>query len=424
MFETSSIAAYLSVLEDLLIDDLRRIVDGRTVILVNQSKRSPMFDHFLHRSGASDIVSLLVKPRNHAPTLTEHYDALDEFMSRPPREFLDSLDRIDPHRRALVYAGSTVTAAILDGRIVLGRRLRHWKAAETKEAQTRLMSKQAGYSPSYISSSALDCLDRLVTYCFEIRPCILSGDPVGAISMGSDHVFMVDSTTPPDMVRKICRWLLARCSGVRIAPFTYGVPVTLYGLACNNAISCLGPVEALVGYRADQHVVARGILLPANYDRSLDESDREDATRVSRRLVSDTGYRGAFGVDGVHTSRGFIAHEVNTRICAGFSLLSRVLGNRIPFNIADLVLRQPHASHGSQVVSILRKVCASLVSTVDVKLWSEPLLEQKLRANAPALKRGGELRLWKQLVRSRVLYDVRPFVSMSPDNEWSENDYR
>lgn len=401
----------LSNIRELLIEDLSRIVADRPVVLVNQQDARHVLDAYFVAAGAPAVTHIRVL--DDQPTLTGYFRDFDDELAQPSSGTRQILRSVDPHREAVVYAGSPISAPQFDRREILGRRTENWKRAESKESQVALLGKQDGYEVSYSPIEGASCAASIGERVLQLGSCVLSGDPLDAISMASDHSYFLNKAMPTEAKLDVCRVLTKSCRGIRIARFTRGCPSTIYGVVADGQVALLGPVEALVGYHSmSGRVVAPGVCCPVDERYRLTSQNLALIESQVLQLVKLTGYRGAFGADGVHNSDRFIVHEINTRVCGGFSLVSRVLGGRLAFGVVDIVARASQSRHIREVLLLLNELNESLPKEAGVRIWGDPTLELELSRHIPAHQDLDHIRAWRDTVRDRVFRTIRPFLAV------------
>jgi len=404
-------SSHLSELSELIVNNLSTIVGKNTVLLYGQVLSSEIIKKYFIDSGAAMVLNLPL-PEKQANCLTELFQIQNEGLVNPSEKIRNLLFNIDPQKEAIVYAGSSISAETMDDRKVIGRRLTVWREFEKKKYQTELTRKQDEYNPYYIDFRNDLQKVGLLQYCMKNRPCILSGDSKHSIAMGSDYVYLINDDTPTRVIHTICGMLYEKCEGVRISQFNDGLPATYYGFIAFDQIILYGPVEALVGFRnTDYKVVAPGILTPINLPEELLKKAKKDVLFIIKKLVDRTGYKGAFGIDGCFKRNSFIVHEINTRICAGFSLISKIYNNIIPLGIIDMIIREGETEKYKILLNIMQCDANKISLPVDIKLWENSELECVLRNHIPIKNNFTDLENWKRLVREKVLLDSTPFYS-------------
>ncbi|BEH03142.1 hypothetical protein brsh051_24230 [Brooklawnia propionicigenes] len=401
-------------LRDLLIEDLSPILAGRPVILVNQHAARNVIDSYLTDAGAPEVTHL--RALEDRATLTEYFRDFDHTLANPHEDLLQSLHAIDPHKRAVVYAGSPVSHPTLDGRPVIGARLPAWKQAESKQSQVAILGQQARYDVTYIPFNDTRDPDEFAELLRSRTPCVAAGDPHDMISMSSDHVYFIHQRLSDEAITDISRRLLHACRGVRVSRFMTGCPTTIYGVLIGDRLSFLGPVEALVGYtESDGRVTAPGVFAPVADATSFSHSDTARLADLVLRLAQETGFQGAFGVDGVVSDGRFTAHEINTRVCGGFSLVSHMLNGTLSFGVVDIVARHG-STHQDDILDLLDQVNEALFPHhPDARIWSDAACEKHLRSVAPRSSDKWSLERWTQEVRRSALRSLSPFFAVEQD---------
>ena len=109
---------------------------------------------------------------------------------------------------------------------------------------------------------------------------------------------------------------------VRVTPFLEGVPCSIHGIVFADHVAVLRPVELVVLRRGDEffYCGCSSIWDPPPAAR---EEMRSVAGRAGAQLRAEVDYRGAFTVDGVLTSDGFLPTELNPRNGAGLVTMAR-----------------------------------------------------------------------------------------------------
>jgi len=102
-------------------------------------------------------------------------------------------------------------------------------------------------------------------------------------------------------------------------------------------------------------------------------SARTEVHVVARRLNQRLGYIGAFGTDAILADDHHTIHEINPRICAGFSLLDQLLPEAAPLAGIDLVLREsPDASAALASPLVILSTVLERLTTPAYRLWEAP----------------------------------------------------
>ena len=411
---TEDTGALVERLRDLLIEDLSAILAGRPVILLNQHAARNVIDSYLIDAGAPEVTH--IRALEDRATLTEYFRDFDQTLKHPNEDLLRALHDVDPGKRALVYCGSPVSQQTIDGRIVLGARLPAWRQAESKQSQVEILGQQEGYDVSYYSLTEFTEPHHVAQLLHSRTPCVVAGDPHDMISMSSDHVYYIHHALGDQAIARIAQYLFHTCRGIRVSRFMAGCPTTIYGVLIGNRLSFLGPVEALVGYTAsDGRVTCPGVFSPVADSNSFSVEDTRRLADLVLHLSQTTGFQGAFGVDGVISDRRFTAHEINTRVCGGFSLISHMLTGTLSFGVIDIVARNG-SNHQGEILALLDQLNAALFPHhADARIWSDPQCERQLRLVAPRSGDDTSITRWREEVRRNALRSLSPFFAVKRD---------
>jgi len=399
----------INELRNSILSYLYDIVYNKIVILYGQAAGSELTRRYLIEAGASSVIDLYVNKKN-GSSLTDLFHMQNNGLVNPSKKVCRYLNSIDPLKEAKVFAGSAVSAITMDNRKVIGRRQIIWREYEKKKYQTELTKGQIGYNPTYMDFMNGSQLNEIIEYCVKNRPTVVSGDAKGCVSMASDYVYFIGRDTSIKIIKEICNILYNKCEGVRIADYDEGTPATYYGFVFCDHIILYGPVEAIVGFRNKDHkIVAKGILTPLTLSGEQRIKSRKDVMTVVRKLVDRTGYKGAFCVDGSIKQNCFTVHEINTRICAGFALISKFYNNIVPFGIIDLIIRDGKSKNTKTLLNILDSYANKVCLSIDIKLWKNKKLENSLRKKIPLNGDLTNLENWKKLVRHQTMSHITPF---------------
>ena len=125
-------------------------------------------------------------------------------------------------------------------------------------------------------------------------------------------------------VEEAAAFLGARCDRVRVMPFLEGIPCSIHGVVFPGGVAAFRPVEMVTlrqpGSSRLRYAGAATFWDPPPADR---EVMRDLARRAGEGLRERVGYRGAFTVDGVLAAEGFLPTELNPRLGAGLSAMTR-----------------------------------------------------------------------------------------------------
>jgi hypothetical protein len=139
-------------------------------------------------------------------------------------------------------------------------------------------------------------------------------------------------------VEEVATFLGARCDRARVMPFLEGIPCSIHGVVFPRGVATFRPVEMVTlrqpGSSRLRYAGAATFWDPPPADR---EVMRDLARRVGEGLRERVGYRGAFTVDGVLAAEGFRPTELNPRLGAGLSAMTRDLPE-LPVGLLDRAL--------------------------------------------------------------------------------------
>ena len=333
---------------------MKPIVYGKRVILTGSAENSPAASAFIQRAGAIATHSAKI-PVAMSDIASQLYWT-NRFLATPSIEFMSKLDRIDPHREAIVFAGSYVYERSVAGRRIVGARSYSTAMSERKHYQLKLLSAQ-GSKQVYLTGLNLNELTNQLYQWVCESSCVISGDPIDHLPMGSSHVYYLPENTSSTVLRNLMQDLLPNCSGFRLAAATLGLPVTYYGFMAGDRSVLFGPVEALVGYNLDTlRIQASGIQYPVILDPQKANSAKAAISRLAASFASKTGYVGAFGVDGSLVDGNLVIHELNPRVCAGFSWLQKYTDPRLQLGIVDLILRESSPEVNTELLDCLESM--------------------------------------------------------------------
>ena len=129
---------------------------------------------------------------------------------------------------------------------------------------------------------------------------VCSVQPIGASpSAGGDGIWWWRDDVPPRLNVHDCR--------VRVMPLLSGAPVRLHGLVTREQIVCFPPMEIVTLPRLDRGTfLCTGSVTSSVLDPTLDELTGTIGTGLRERL----DYRGAFSVDGILTTSGFVPTDL------------------------------------------------------------------------------------------------------------------
>lgn len=361
------------------ISALASIVNNKIVILFGGPSHSKMMIEMFKNAGAKDVVG--IEPVTHYHGDVSNYNTyLNDELRSPSQSLLNRINEIDHNNQAIIYAGSTTNIRWIGNRIIIGSRLEKWSILEGKQEQTRILSNQVGYNPVFLRIDNLS-QSSFIDLCMELYPCVLSGDLTNGIEMGSGQVFIINEKTKHNL-KGIYQNLKRSCVGFRIAQFTDGLPITVYGF-CNGveSVYCYPPVVGIVGYRKkDGRIIAPGIIAPNILNIEL-ECIYKTVKDTCRKIMGRYEFCGAFGVDGVFDGKNYTIHDFNPRICAGFTFLSNLFEGRVPQNIIDIIIRE-HSPMSYQVLTYLKRIMSNMNYGNEVIIWNDEGLSNYLTSES------------------------------------------
>lgn len=323
------------------------LVRGRTVLLVGAAAHSTQLAAFFKAASAAHVDSVMLDYQG--DNTQGRFAAYEATLRSPPTDLRSRLEMIDPHRSAFLYAGSFASVREVDGRPVLGARTAVQADAERKDMQARLVG-------GTVCSVELNW--------GVPAPTVIQGIPRQGLAMSSSHTYIVPKDASSDNVAALKRRLGRDCDTVVLRPLHTGIPCTFYGFLARNWVVEFGPVEALVFWdQRTWRVHAPGIVWPLELSASELENARSAIQTLGRRLHRNTSYAGAFGVDGVIQDGIYRIHEINPRVCAGFSLLDQIAPDSAPLAAVDLCLRDCGDQAAEQLADPLEDLARSLRST-------------------------------------------------------------
>lgn len=241
-----------------------------------------------------------------------------EALRNPSPEFQTKVDQWDPTAEARVLGSVTATAGMLVNRSSFGARPQHWCDLEDKLAIEALwaaadipLADSAQVALSDVDG-VLDAHDRLRS---EAGTVWAVDNSLGWHGGGAGTFWVADRTA----AEELCQTLSAH-SRVRIMPFLEGVPCSIHGMVipvaggASSATVAFRPAEMMMLRDRVNHRFIYGRAAtywdPAPDDRI---AMRDTARRIGDQLARQVGFRGAFTVDGVMSTDGFVPTEVNTR---------------------------------------------------------------------------------------------------------------
>jgi hypothetical protein len=333
----------------------------------------------------------------------DRFVAYERTLGSPSNELRARLDADDPDRAGFVYAGSFASAGTVCGRRVIGARHPRHLEAERKDRQRELL---------HLGGQIVDLVDGLT----HLRPpVVVQGIPDHGVAMATSHTYLVPRPADGHRLRELATTLMRDCTRAVVASFNPGTPCTFYGFVTATAVVDFGPVEALVYWDPlTWRIHAPGILRPLPLADGVVASARSAVHAVARQVHHQLGYIGAFGTDGILDGDRYTIHEVNPRVCAGFSLLDQLVPDEEPLAAVDLGLREfPEESARLASPLVALSAVVQRDPTPAYRLWEST--SQSLR---PTDQFGPST--WSAQVRKAAAEGRRPIASMEEASH--END--
>ena len=259
-----------------------------------------------------------------APDIIAEIRAAMRLLELLPAEVLAALDRWDPGRDALVLSPMFNELAEIAGRRVYGPRRPEWRRLEDKVVVDDLWDDLGvRRAPSLVVPAEAAALREAARRLDRGAGTAWAGDASQGFNGGAHCVRWVRSS---EDAAEAAAFLAERCQRVRVMPFLEGVPCSIHGVVFPDAVAAFRPVELVTlrrpGRNRLHYAGAATFWDPPAADR---EAMRELARRVGEGLRDRVGYRGAFTVDGVLAAEGFLPTELNPRLGAGLSVMTRDL---------------------------------------------------------------------------------------------------
>jgi hypothetical protein len=241
-----------------------------------------------------------------------------------PDHALEALDAFDPKREARVILPLFGDRDTIGGRRVFGARRREWVALEDK-TKIDAFWDAAGVTRAPSEIAPAEWPDAWKT--------------ARRLDAGSGTAWVADNREGWHGGAECLRWvrdekqareamadLSAMADRLRVMPFLQGLPCSIHGIVFPDRIISLRPVEMIILRRPGNirlHYSQAGTFWEPG--DAVTTEMRSVARRVGEHLRATVDYRGAFTVDGVLTSDGFLPTELNPRFGAGLFLLTRGL---------------------------------------------------------------------------------------------------
>jgi hypothetical protein len=307
----------------------------------------------------ADVVSVDLPPAADVPASIRAEEAL---FADPPGVYVDALDRFDPEGDAIVLAPPFSAVYELCGRAAYGARRPEWVALEDKMVADELLAAAAIPTPPFeLVTAEPAALGAAAARLDRGAGTVWAGDAVLGFNGGTAYVrWVVDE----EDVAEATAHLGSKCERVRVATFVEGIPCSIHGFVTDDGVAVFRPVELLTLRRARaprlRFAGANTIWDPPDADRA---DMRAAAARLGKVLRERVGFRGAFTIDGILSSGGWVANECNPRFGAGLQYARAAL----PALALDLLHHVVIAGDGGGVCAA--DVEALVVEAGDRRRW-------------------------------------------------------
>jgi hypothetical protein len=383
-------------------DILTPLVANRTVILTGSAAGSASLSSFLSEIGAREVVSLALVAEEGNP-IDVWLARLEALLASPPSEIVQAADDADPAATGVVYAGSYTAQGTFCGRRILGSRRPEQFTAERKDLQALYLADKHR-TAWVIDVSDTSAAAHAIQNAVRRGATVVSGVPRGRLASGSSHTYLI-ARGDEERGRVVTQMLARDCGVALVAPNDRGIHCTYYGFVADDWVIDFGPFEALVYWnRGNSRIAAAGVVRPITLRSHQHTAARRAVISAARRLHETTGYSGAFCTDGVLQGDRYVVHEINPRVCAGFSVLSELCGG-LPFAVLDIALREGGADASARLRAPLRSLSRRLRRQRRLlKLW-----DSKHRPLEAALRSAGsssrDSQAWLRTVRGALACD-------------------
>ena len=271
-----------------------------------------------------------------APDVIAEIRAAMRLLRLLPGEVVAALDRWDPAREALVLSPMFNELPEIAGRRVYGPRRPEWRRLEDKVVIDALWDDLGvARAPSEIVPAEAAALRAAAGRLDRGAGTAWAGDARQGFHGGAYCLRWVRGA---EDAAEAAAFLAGRCDRVRVMPFLEGIPCSIHGVVFPEGVATFRPVEMVTLRRPGsgrlRYAGAATFWDPPAADR---EVMRDLARRVGEGLRERVGYRGAFTVDGVLAAEGFRPTELNPRLGAGLSIMTRDLPD-LPVGLLDRAL--------------------------------------------------------------------------------------
>ncbi|HSM02146.1 MAG TPA: hypothetical protein VK960_06920 [Acidimicrobiia bacterium] len=255
-------------------------------------------------------------------TMMEGLRAYHAALRDLPTWAMDRIDLWDPQREARVLASFVDTDFEIDGRRSWGGRPESWIALEDKTTVQEIW-RAAGvdHAPVEVVSADAANLTDAARRLGGSGGTVWAGDNREGWHGGAEYTRYV---ADPDDADEPIGFFSARCDEVRVMPFLEGVPASIHGMVFPGRVAAFRPIEMVV-FRTPGSDRFRYASASSSWDPTdeVREEMRAAARRVGSHLRDLVDFKGAFTMDGVVTSDGWLPTELNPRFGAGLGIIAR-----------------------------------------------------------------------------------------------------
>ncbi len=318
---------------------LRAVFDGRSVVVAgNVAAAATPLIGLLQQLGASEFLVVagdrgtgpqpetlgagvaLYPMERYAHTMA-FFRAEERVFADPPADVRAAIDQFDPDRAALVIGPFFLGASTFGDRPLFGARRPEWTALEDKTRNDELFDTVGiARPPSRIVPVTRDEVRRATSELDFGSGTVWSGDARDGFNGGGVFVRWVRDD---DDAEEALDFFRPSCDCVRVAPFVEGIPCSIHGFVTADGVAAFRPVE-LVTLRSNErpHLVYAGCATYFEPPTDDTEAMRTVVRRAGEWLRENVGFRGAFTLDGIVSSEGWVATECNPRFGAALGYAS------------------------------------------------------------------------------------------------------
>jgi len=305
-------------------DRLRELIGGRPMVLTGGALRR----HVVRNARELGAARIFV--------LDGDRDALgaDAAARYTDLSWRAALDGFDPNRQALILGSNFQSKPRFADRRFVGARRPEWQCWEDKTQVAALWERaRITLPPSGIPAANLDDLRATAARLDDGLGTVWAGDHRDGEHHSGRHLRWVRT---PAEATAAAEYFAPRCDRVRVMPFVDGTPCSIHGYVAADGVAILRPIAQLIDRDDEAGTFSyQGCDLDWRPPAVLTASIQSAARAAGNALADLSDYRGAFTLDGIATSTGFMPTETNTRFGAGLTLIAQ----RMP----DMPLRLLHA---------------------------------------------------------------------------------